>query len=188
MYLRCEYYIDVCLVSWGHCDLTVRSCCWLGPSQQHDLTVTSQWDKTDIYVTLTPKPHITVISLWDHSADWAVTVTQMFVLSFEVTVISLWDHIVDWVVVEISIWHECLSCLFVQSQQTQDSEPMLFQCWPTVYDVGPTLKQHWFSVLGLQGCHPGYMCECLQLRMFTWMCWGQATRGLETEEIKSSKL
>ena len=20
---------------------------------------------------------------------------------------------------------------------------MLFQCWPTVFDVGPTLKQHW---------------------------------------------
>ena len=30
---------------------------------------------------------------------------------------------------------------------------MLFQCWPAVYDVGPTLNQHWFNVsclLGLQ--------------------------------------
>ena len=23
---------------------------------------------------------------------------------------------------------------------------MLFQCWPTVFDVGPTLKQHWVDV------------------------------------------
>ena len=29
------------------------------------------------------------------------------------------------------------------AQQTQGSEPMLFYCWPTVFDVGPTSKQHW---------------------------------------------
>ena len=23
---------------------------------------------------------------------------------------------------------------------------MLFQCWPTVFEVGPTLKQHWLIV------------------------------------------
>ena len=35
----------------------------------------------------------------------------------------------------------------VVSQQTQDIEPMLFKCWPTVCDAGPTLKQHRFNVL-----------------------------------------
>ena len=28
------------------------------------------------------------------------------------------------------------------SQQTRDIHPMLFQCWPTVFDAGPTLIQH----------------------------------------------
>ena len=31
-------------------------------------------------------------------------------------------------------------------QQTRGIEPMLFQCWSTVYDGGPTLKQHWLNV------------------------------------------
>ena len=31
---------------------------------------------------------------------------------------------------------------------------MLFECWPAVSDVGPTLKQHWVNVLCLQGSAP----------------------------------
>ena len=31
------------------------------------------------------------------------------------------------------------------AQQTRDVHPMLFQCWPTVFDVGPTLK-HWVNI------------------------------------------
>ena len=40
---------------------------------------------------------------------------------------------------------------------------MLFQCWPTVFDAGPTFKQHWVNVPCLLGCNqlipqiPGYM-------------------------------
>ena len=30
---------------------------------------------------------------------------------------------------------------------------MLFQCWLTVYDVGPTLKKLWVNVLSLLGAH-----------------------------------
>ena len=30
---------------------------------------------------------------------------------------------------------------------------MLDQCWPTVYDVGPTLIQHWVNVSRLLGIH-----------------------------------
>ena len=26
--------------------------------------------------------------------------------------------------------------------QARDIYPMLFQCWPTVFDAGPALKQH----------------------------------------------
>ena len=50
----------------------------------------------------------------------------------------------------------------MSSQQTRDLHPMLVQCWPTVYDVGPTLKQHWMSVsclLGWAGCHSGQISD-----------------------------
>ena len=30
-------------------------------------------------------------------------------------------------------------------QQTRGIHTMLFQCWPTVFDAGPTLKQHWVN-------------------------------------------
>ena len=32
------------------------------------------------------------------------------------------------------------------SQQTRHIYPMFDQCWPTVYDVGPTLVKHWIEV------------------------------------------
>ena len=32
------------------------------------------------------------------------------------------------------------------------SNLMLFQCWATVCDAGPTLKQHWFNVSCLRCC------------------------------------
>ena len=31
---------------------------------------------------------------------------------------------------------------FLTAQQTRDIEPMLVQCWPAVYDIGPTINQH----------------------------------------------
>ena len=37
------------------------------------------------------------------------------------------------------------------AQQTRDIEPMLVQCWPALYDVGPTLNQHLFNVSCLLG-------------------------------------
>ena len=37
------------------------------------------------------------------------------------------------------------------TQQTRGIHPMLFQCWPTVFDAGPTLKQHWVNAPCLLG-------------------------------------
>ena len=37
------------------------------------------------------------------------------------------------------------------THQTRDIEPMLGQCCPAVYDVGPTFTQHWFNVSCLLG-------------------------------------
>ena len=35
--------------------------------------------------------------------------------------------------------------LHVITQQTRGIYPMLLQCWATVEDGGPTLKQHWMN-------------------------------------------
>ena len=35
------------------------------------------------------------------------------------------------------------------TQQTQDADLLLVQCWTTVADGGPTLKQYWVNVLDL---------------------------------------
>ena len=37
----------------------------------------------------------------------------------------------------------CNVWLLVRYLQTRGIHPMLFQCWSTVSDAGPTLKQHW---------------------------------------------
>ena len=37
------------------------------------------------------------------------------------------------------------------SQKTQDVDPMLVECWPTIYDAGPTLNQYSHNVLYLSG-------------------------------------
>ena len=39
----------------------------------------------------------------------------------------------------------------VNSQQTRGIHPMLFKCWATVFDAGPTLKQHRLNASCLLG-------------------------------------
>ena len=41
--------------------------------------------------------------------------------------------------------------LIITTQQTRGIHQMLFQCWASVEDGGPTLKQHWMNV----SCLPG---------------------------------
>ena len=41
------------------------------------------------------------------------------------------------------------------AQQTRDIEPLLFQCWSTVYDAGPTLNQQWLNASCLLGVDSG---------------------------------
>ena len=43
------------------------------------------------------------------------------------------------------------SSFLIASQQTRDIEPLLVQCWSTVYDAGPTLNQQWLNVSCLLG-------------------------------------
>ena len=38
------------------------------------------------------------------------------------------------------------------SGESRGTKPILVYCWPTVYDVGPTVNQHWLDA----SCLPGY--------------------------------
>ena len=49
----------------------------------------------------------------------------------------------------------------VLAQQTRNIEPMLGQYRPAVYDVGPTLAQHWFNVSCLLGGYQIYEAKDL---------------------------
>ena len=49
------------------------------------------------------------------------------------------------------------------SQQTRGIHTMLFQCWSTVFDAGPTLKQHWVNVPRLLGAVMGVAVDGVRL-------------------------
>ena len=40
---------------------------------------------------------------------------------------------------------------YEHSQKTRDADPMLVQCWTTVFDTGPASNQHWFNSSCLLG-------------------------------------
>ena len=48
----------------------------------------------------------------------------------------------------IPFWCETL----VNTPSKHDVDPMLVQCWPTIYDADPTSNQHWFNASCLLGC------------------------------------
>ena len=70
-------------------------------------------------------------------------------------------HNIKPALVQRLVYHKPWSLLFLillfimtfegNSQQTQYIEPMLGQCWPAVYDVGPTLTPHWINGACLLG-------------------------------------
>ena len=41
----------------------------------------------------------------------------------------------------------------ILSRHTQDVEPMLVLCWPTVYDAGPTMNQYWVMYCVFSSSH-----------------------------------
>ena len=42
--------------------------------------------------------------------------------------------------------HQQILGMYSFPQQTRGIHSMLFQCWPSGFDAGPTLKQHWVNV------------------------------------------
>ena len=42
--------------------------------------------------------------------------------------------------------HQSITGSVIYFAQTLAIQPMLFQCWHTVFDAGPSLKQHWVIV------------------------------------------
>ena len=55
----------------------------------------------------------------------------------------------DYVNLEIYLSIDCQQSNV--TQQTRGIHPMLFQCWASVEDGGPTLKQHWVNAPCLLG-------------------------------------
>ena len=48
------------------------------------------------------------------------------------------------------------------TQQTRDVQPMLAQCWPIVFDAGPTSYQSWLNL----SCLLGRLVSLPHIRMF----------------------
>ena len=65
----------------------------------------------------------------------------------------------DWVPHHVSAYTLLLTFQWVgmcsrptaYAQQTRGIDPKLFQCWHTIFDAGPTLKQHWVKYLVFAG-------------------------------------
>ena len=110
----------------------------------------------------------------------------------------------------ICYWITMITCTLIThqvrlvsmgSQQTRDVQPMLVQCWPTVFDAGPTLFQHWVNVscsrrwpnivptlaerlllagltANLSSFLPSHWC-----RLFMWFCLHMCKQLLEIKII-----
>ena len=54
-----------------------------------------------------------------------------------------------------------------------DYDPLVFKCWPAVFDVGPTLKRHCFNVSCLLGTAPGINNTATLTK-----CWASVVDGV----------
>ena len=66
--------------------------------------------------------------------------------------------------------------------------PMLFKCWPTVFDAGPTLKQHWvFASCFLRGsschyrCRPGFLYHQYIIYVYCFTSFSAHCGNIATE-------
>ena len=58
---------------------------------------------------------------------------------------------------------------------------MLFQCWPTVFDAGPTLKQHWVNAPCLPGNNSDLIGYQSGLRTIIVVFGGVTVEGLHSQ-------
>ena len=59
-------------------------------------------------------------------------------------------------------WSQTVITLYTVIQQTRGIHPMPLQCWPTVFDAGPKLKQHWLNAPCLLDRHLYIVCLTLK--------------------------
>ena len=64
---------------------------------------------------------------------------------------SRWQQLTHQLITNLVILTPCESGTRSYTQKTRHIYPMSDQCWPTVYDVGPTLARHWVDVWLLLG-------------------------------------
>ena len=93
-----------------------------------------------------------------------------------------------------SIWDYCQWCSRdiepMQQHQTQDVYSMLVQCWPDIYDVDPTLKQHWVNISCLLGAHLDHIFTTypsFAIGVFSQSCSGISIRHQVITHIKLFK-
>ena len=115
----------------------------------------------------------TNISCW--SAVLFSVLTFMSWFSFYVVLVSFFlslrdDNIFDnweWALdvisqIQPSTWPLNVSHVTIRTiQQTRDNQPMIGYCWPNVFDVGPTITQHWINASCLLGaiCFHSYWLQ-----------------------------
>ena len=76
---------------------------------------------------------------------------------------------------------QCLTCLAIPSCQycirhVTYCDPMLFKCWPAVFDVRPALKQHWVNVSCLLGSAPVFNSRPNTATLTK--CWASVVDGV----------
>ena len=57
---------------------------------------------------------------------------------------------------------------------------MLFQCWSTVFDAGPTLKQHWVNALACGQRAYGRLLPELTLTTLKDLCINHGEQGVSS--------
>ena len=73
--------------------------------------------------------------------------------------------------------HGIHGCRTEPTQQTRHVDPMLFECWPAVSDVGSTFKQHWVNVSCLLGSEIlSHISRIVKLLGYTTLLCGEYWR------------
>ena len=63
----------------------------------------------------------------------------------------------------------------VGGQSTQYIDPMLFQCWPIVYDAGLALNHRWINICGSGGWSSDKILRCVDIGPILFLCWARGT-------------
>ena len=84
----------------------------------------------------------------------------------------------------IPFWSETL----VNTPRKHDVDRMLYQCWPTICDVGPTSNQHWFNTSCLLHCLQPSKHKTLLLCVLCGVFWKCLELSVQINRILPHKI